>query len=377
MGAVSRSPLASPRPQRNNPNPWYTGCAFLKRAIVPAFSANDDKAFSAAGPQSALELIAGQPRVTLGKWPTPLERRGDGAIWIKRDDLSGFGRGGAKARKLEYLLGYIERNGYDEIITVTGNVTNLVFDLRVAAAARGLRTRILIFDHPCATRADREALFAAVREHVELLESRALRATAAAVAAWTACRRRGGHPFLLLPGAAHPASVVGNACGLLELGGQLMAMGKRAATVFITVATGTTAAELLLGAAMLARNGGPRIRIVGVAIDRAPLFMATLALIRWTERRLKLTHPVPRTDLELIGPGPVRFAGRDPSVVALCERIDAEYGIALDPIFGGRTWAAMEQARADRVRAYDEPMIFWHCGFTAEWRAFMRPASGS
>jgi 1-aminocyclopropane-1-carboxylate deaminase/D-cysteine desulfhydrase-like pyridoxal-dependent ACC family enzyme len=344
---------------------------------MPAFTANDHTTFQATRPRSVLERLAGQPRVALGKWPTPLERYSGRAIWIKRDDLSGFGRGGAKARKLEYLLGYIERNGYDEIITVTGNVTNLVFDLRVAAAARGLRTRILIVNYPRATREDREALFAPVREHAELLESGASRAAAAAAAAWAACRRRGGHPFLLLPGAAHPASVVGNACGLLELGDQLTSIGKRAATVFITVATGTSVAGLLLGATMLARCGGPRIRIVGVAVDRAPLVATTLALIRWTERRLKLQHRVPRAELLLLGPGPVRFAGRDPSVAALCERIAAQYGIALDPIFGGRTWAAMEQALADSRRAYDEPMIFWHCGFTAEWRALTRTAAGS
>jgi D-cysteine desulfhydrase len=67
--------------------------------------------------------------VTLGTWPTPLEPATDAvpaALWVKRDDLSGWGRGGAKARKLEYLLGHLRAHGYTDVVALTGNVTNLV-----------------------------------------------------------------------------------------------------------------------------------------------------------------------------------------------------------------------------------------------------------
>ena len=51
-------------------------------------------------------------RLPLAVLPTPLEpadRLGaalgmePGALWVKRDDLTGFGAGGNKARKLEHL----------------------------------------------------------------------------------------------------------------------------------------------------------------------------------------------------------------------------------------------------------------------------------
>src|SRR5437879_11959370 len=55
----------------------------------------------------ALDRLAACPRVPLGCWPTPLERLGPAGppVWVKRDDLSGWGRGGAEARQLGYLLG--------------------------------------------------------------------------------------------------------------------------------------------------------------------------------------------------------------------------------------------------------------------------------
>ena len=49
------------------------------------------------------------PRVALATLPTPLERGpelpGGARLWVKRDDLTGLGAGGNKARKLEFLCG--------------------------------------------------------------------------------------------------------------------------------------------------------------------------------------------------------------------------------------------------------------------------------
>lgn len=55
--------------------------------------------------------LASLPRVKLGEWPTPLQearqlsKRLGTRILVKREDLSGLGGGGNKARKLEFHLG--------------------------------------------------------------------------------------------------------------------------------------------------------------------------------------------------------------------------------------------------------------------------------
>jgi 1-aminocyclopropane-1-carboxylate deaminase/D-cysteine desulfhydrase-like pyridoxal-dependent ACC family enzyme len=318
----------------------------------------------------ALDRLAACPRVPLGCWPTPLERPGPAAppVWVKRDDLSGWGRGGAKARKLEYLLGHAQGHQYSDVVMVTGNVTNLVFDILPALDRSGIRSRILVVNYPRGQPTDREAIFSPVRDRVELLEADWAGAIARALALWTRARLAGRRPFLLLPGAAHPASVIGNAGGLIELAEQLDQQDCSDATVWVTVATGTTLAGFLLGAHAVAAAGGPRIRVVGVAVDRAPLAAFTLGLIRWTERFLGLPTLVPTGHIEIRSvDGELPFAAFTPEVEAACYRVRRDCEFELDPIFGGKTWRAMEQTltahRDDR-----RPVVYWHCGFTPEWR---------
>ena len=66
-----------------------------------------------------IEVLQAAPRVDLGQWPTPVEYLERG-IWVKRDDLSGLGRGGAKARKIEHVVGHLEACHADELIAVAG-----------------------------------------------------------------------------------------------------------------------------------------------------------------------------------------------------------------------------------------------------------------
>lgn len=322
----------------------------------------------------ACERLLAAPRVTLGSWPTPLERLcapAAAGLWVKRDDLSGWGRGGAKARKLEHIVGHLRAEGYTDVVTVTGNVTNLVFDVLPALDACGLGSHILVVDYPAARRAAREAIFAGVRERVELLGGDCVGALARALAVWGRARLAGRRPFLLLPGAAHPASVIGNACGLLELAGQLGAGARdAAAVVFVTVATGTTFAGFLLGAHALAAAGGPRLRVIGVAVDGAPVVPFTLGLIRWAERRLRLPALVPARHVEILSAHRgIPFARVTPDAEDACRRVERAFGLRLDPIFGGKTWCAMERCLAARPELREHPAVYWHCGYTPEWRA--------
>ena len=49
---------------------------------------------------------------------------GDVRLWIKRDDCTGLGFGGNKARQLEFTLGSAVAQGYDTIIQGAGSATS-------------------------------------------------------------------------------------------------------------------------------------------------------------------------------------------------------------------------------------------------------------
>ena len=198
------------------------------------------------------EQLRGAPRVNLGSWPTPIQRvtrPGQCDLLVKRDDLSGFGRGGAKTRKLSHLLGHVRASGHGELMAVAGNVTNLAFDLLQASGAFGLRTRLFIVNDPPATPGERAGVFAGVLGSIELLTCGRAEAAAVVLRAYAAAWHAGRKPFLALPGAFHPACVIGNACGFLEMVEQLESQGAPLPrTVFVTAATGTTVAGFLLAA---------------------------------------------------------------------------------------------------------------------------------
>src|SRR5436305_1625479 len=97
-------------------------------------------------------------RLALAHLPTPLEpadRLGTalglapGALWVKRDDQTGLGGGGNKARKLEYLCADAVAQGCDTLVTGGGRQSNHVRMTAAAANKLGLRcTVVLSSDEP-------------------------------------------------------------------------------------------------------------------------------------------------------------------------------------------------------------------------------------
>jgi 1-aminocyclopropane-1-carboxylate deaminase/D-cysteine desulfhydrase-like pyridoxal-dependent ACC family enzyme len=311
------------------------------------------------------------PAIPLGTWPTPIdriERRDSPDILVKRDDLCGHGRGGAKARKIEHLVGYLRARGRDELIATAGNVTNLVFDLLPALRRWGIRSHLFILDDPPVLPRDRERIFEGVRDEVELLGPGRVHAFRRMAAAYVRRRATGARPFVALPGLSHPMGVVGNAQGFIEmLTQQRDAREPMPGTVFVTAATGTTLAGFLLGEHAVRSAGGPAVRIVGVQVYPGAIRRATLALLRWTERFLRLEGRVPAHRIEIVSSALHGGFGRYPEELStLCDRVASETAIRIDPIFGGKTWAVMEAALASKRDP--RPTLYWHCGYTPEWR---------
>lgn len=279
------------------------------------------------------------------------------------------------ATRVLYISGYTLAGGHDELITIAGNVANVVFDLLPALRRHGIRSRLFILDDPPMLPAARERLFTEVRAEVELLGARRAEAFGRAALALACSRARGGRPFLLLPSLAHPAGAAGNARGFIEMVEQRRAAGRTLPeTVFITVASGTTLAGFLLGENALRRAGGDPIRVVGVQVYAGPVERWTWGMLRWAERAFGLAGRVPRRRIEIVNSAPHGGFARFPdAVVRLCERVHAETGCRIDPIFGGKTWSVLAAYLATGG-ARARPVLYWHCGYTPEWRAFATAA---
>src|SRR5260370_33840854 len=85
------------------------------------------------------------PRVPLAFLPTPLKEASrlsaviEGPkLWIKRDDLTGFGFGGNKVRGLEFLLADAQAQKADTLVTGAGPQSNSVRATAAAAVHAGM-----------------------------------------------------------------------------------------------------------------------------------------------------------------------------------------------------------------------------------------------
>jgi 1-aminocyclopropane-1-carboxylate deaminase/D-cysteine desulfhydrase-like pyridoxal-dependent ACC family enzyme len=95
-------------------------------------------------------VFAHLDRAVLATLPTPLGDRpapcvGGSRLWVKRDDLTGLGGGGNKARKLEFLCG--EARGHrcnGSLVTVGAAQSNHCRMTAAAGARLGLETHLVL-----------------------------------------------------------------------------------------------------------------------------------------------------------------------------------------------------------------------------------------
>ena len=88
-------------------------------------------------------------RASLATLPTPLEASpaplpGGARLWVKRDDLTGLGGGGNKARKLEFLCGAAVADGARALVTVGAAQSNHCRMTAAAGARLGIEVHLVL-----------------------------------------------------------------------------------------------------------------------------------------------------------------------------------------------------------------------------------------
>ena len=87
------------------------------------------------------------PRIELGSWPTPVRQMTQTSaalgveVWVKSEESCGTW-GGNKVRKLEYILGALERRRSGTIVTYGAGTSSWAAAVALHAAPRGWRVRL-------------------------------------------------------------------------------------------------------------------------------------------------------------------------------------------------------------------------------------------
>jgi D-cysteine desulfhydrase len=307
-------------------------------------------------------------RVHLAACPTPIQplpRLGAALgieLSVKRDDLTGFGESGNKARKLEFLVHDALEQGADTLITVGALQSNCARATSAVAARLGLRCVLGI--RGAAPDVPDGNLFLA-----RLFGARAVHVPPEAVdrpeALFTRLceevRAEGGRPYVIPESGSNELGALGYAAWVEELRGQIAA-GALAPPDAVVVAawSGGTLAGLYLGQALFGLDAD--IWGVPVEFDAETIRGSVWATVRKSAARIGADVHVERSAIRLLdgyqGAGRGGVRSEELAVVARAAR----EGLLLDPVYTAKAFLALEDTVRRAPGLLGRRILFLHTG---------------
>jgi 1-aminocyclopropane-1-carboxylate deaminase/D-cysteine desulfhydrase-like pyridoxal-dependent ACC family enzyme len=302
--------------------------------------------------------------------PTPLEQSpallpGGAGLLVKRDDLTGLGLGGNKARKLQPLCAAALEAGCDVLVTVGGSQSNHCRMTAAAGARLGLPVHLVVPEvdaHPAGNQLLMQ-LFGAVLHEAGSHDWDVLEARAAEVS--DGLRAAGHNPAVVPIGGSTPVGASGFALAYCELLDELDALGIEASAIVHASSSGGTHAGLLAGKAMRRQAGpaAPSVLAVAVSHTRATDPALVRRLANDTLAVLGQRGEVVATDVEIdtfhVGEGyEVPTEDGDAAI-----RWAATHGgWVLDRTYTGKGFAGLLSHAAAGRWGTGDTVVFWHTG---------------
>lgn len=307
-----------------------------------------------------------EPRIPLANLPTPLESAprltaswGGPTIWIKRDDLTGFGLSGNKVRKLEFHLAAALEAGADTVITCGAVQSNHSRATALAAARVGLQT-ILYLASPDGTApaeptgnhllqrlAGAECRFITPEQYAD---RDSILAEAAAVH---------GNAWPIPEGASDALGALGYVAAMYEIAPQMAALGIERPILWHAASSAGTTAGMVRGAGEL----GLDVEIVGSSVGEPEIVVARriMDLLDDADVRFGAVERTVRWRIidDYIGLG---YALATPNELATQAEATRLTGLLFDPAYTGKVICALKQEIAADHITPDDNVIFWHTG---------------
>jgi 1-aminocyclopropane-1-carboxylate deaminase/D-cysteine desulfhydrase-like pyridoxal-dependent ACC family enzyme len=314
------------------------------------------------------QVLARVPRFALAEFPTPLsplrnlgQALGGADLWLKRDDLIGFGFGGNKVRGLELLLADARAQGADMLVTGAGSQSNHVRATAAAAAYCRLRCAAVLWgDAPERIEGNyrltrllgAEPVFTG--DHDRASVDRGIEALCADR------RRLGLKPYPIPRGGACALGALGHALAAVELFGQCQARGFMPEAVMLATGSGGTHAGWLLGTRILGAPWAVESFTVSREAEAARGQIARLATDAAARLGLDWRFGPQEATVHggCIGAG---YGIPSPEAAQAIRLLARREGVLLDPTYTGKAMAGL----LDRLRrglASYRSLVFLHTG---------------
>ncbi len=317
-------------------------------------------------------------RARLATLPTALEAGpnlgGGTRLWVKRDDLTGLGGGGNKARKLEFLCGDALAAGAGALVTVGAAQSNHCRMTAAAGARLGLEVHLVLSGDRLETIAGNQLLsmlFGAQLHFTGAEESHWGELEMAREALTEQLDVEGLAPYAIPIGGSTAVGALGYAAAFIEMLDQFDAAGIVPSHIVFTSSSGGTHAGLLAGRAAAAHGGRrvPDVVAIGVAKgvnigrpDIAELANHTLTLMGSTAI---VAHEDVEVDTRWMGDD---YAVPTPAADAAIHWAARTGGWLLDRTYSGKGCAGLLGLAAEGRFGTD--VVFIHTG---GWPALFAP----
>ncbi len=305
------------------------------------------------------------PSVALARLPTPLEpydrlseEWGGPRIWVKRDDLTGFGLSGNKVRKLDHHLAAALADGARTVVTCGAVQSNHCRATAIACARLGLRC-IVYLRSPDGRRPDvlsgNHLLQVLAGAECRFIDPATYERRDEVLADAAAAE---GNAWVIPEGASDAIGMWGFVEAMEEAATQLPS-GSTPAALWHAASSGGTTAGMVWGADRL----GWTVPIVGCSVGdpaaeldrRIRAILADAAAIHG--------GPIPEAGWEstdaYVGDGYGTASSEEMACIVEATRLT---GLLFDPTYTGKAMFGLrEEIRKGRFGPGDD-VVFWHTG---------------
>lgn len=305
-------------------------------------------------------MTGSPPALPLARTPTPLQpmRRLSEAwgceVWVKRDDLTGFGLSGNKVRKLEVLAAEAQGAGATTLVTCGGLQSNHCRATATVARRLGLDVHLLLRGEEPEIADANVLLDVLLGARLSFCDAETYRHARNDRMDEIAARiaEEGGRAYVIPEGGSNGLGAVAYARAAAEVAEQV---SEPFDSVWVAVGSGGTLAGLALGPDIGAVRG------VAVCDDRRT-FVQRVREIAADAAKWGL-GPLPpvgqRWDVLEDYRGPA-YAVADPPVWDAIVEVARTEGLFLDPVYTGKALRALK-AEVGAGRAGGR-VLFWHTG---------------
>jgi D-cysteine desulfhydrase len=305
------------------------------------------------------------PRFPLSLVPTPCHRlsalseRYGVELYCKRDDMTGFGFGGNKSRKLEFLIGEAMEHRCDTLLTCGGIQSNFCRLTAAAGAVAGMSVHLVLGGKRPSIPSGNVLLDTMLGAEIHYVESADWGDwEAESERLYDSLESRGRKVFRIPVGGSVPVGVAGYTAVFLEILMDQERLGVEFDHIIHASGSAGTQAGLVVGKDLTSWAG--QVTGVSVAMGRAELEENVFTLASETAGMLggRAIRSSVQVDDGYIGPG---YAVRTEQAEKAIEMFARKEGIFLDHVYTGKAAGALID-RLDKGLLKGQKVLFLHTG---------------